>query len=65
MSKISPQMKISEVLQQFPATAKVFMSLGIHCLGCSSATHESVHEAALKHGQDPEALLRRLNEAAG
>ncbi|MBS4031446.1 MAG: DUF1858 domain-containing protein [Clostridiales bacterium] len=64
MSKITPDMTISQVLSTFPETAKVFMGLGIHCLGCPSATGESVHEAALKHGQDPADLLRRLNEAA-
>lgn len=65
MSKITFDMTIAQVLSQYPATAKVFMSLGIHCLGCPSATGESVREAALKHGQDPDDLLSRLNEAAG
>lgn len=64
MSKITPTMTIAQVLSTYPATAKVFMSLGIHCLGCPSATGESVHEAALKHGQDPTDLLSKLNEAA-
>jgi hybrid cluster-associated redox disulfide protein len=63
MAKITPDMTIAQVLSQFPATAQVFMSLGIHCLGCPSATGESVHEAALKHGQDPNDLLQRLNAA--
>jgi hybrid cluster-associated redox disulfide protein len=65
MDKINEDMTIAQVLQKFPDTAKVFMSLGIQCLGCPSASGESVHEAALKHGQDPEDLLRRLNQAAG
>jgi hybrid cluster-associated redox disulfide protein len=65
MSKITKDMTISQVLTQYPATAKVFMGLGIHCLGCPSATNEKVHEAALKHGQNPDELLSKLNEAAG
>ncbi len=64
MAKINEDMTIAQVLQQYPDTAKVFMSLGIHCMGCPSATGESVHEAALKHGQDPKDLLNRLNQAA-
>lgn len=64
MSKITPSMTIAQVLSTYPATAKVFMSLGIHCLGCPSATNESVHEAALKHGQDPTDLLSKLNASA-
>jgi hybrid cluster-associated redox disulfide protein len=65
MDRINENMTIAQVLQKFPDTAKVFMALGIHCLGCPSASGESVHEAALKHGQDPEDLLRKLNKAAG
>jgi hybrid cluster-associated redox disulfide protein len=65
MAKITPDMTIAQVLTQFPATAQVFMGLGIHCLGCPSATGESVHEAALKHGQNPEDLMQKLNAAAG
>lgn len=64
MAKITPDMTVAQVLSQYPATAKVFMSLGIHCLGCPSATGESINEAALKHGQDPADLLSRLNAAA-
>ncbi|MBS4032561.1 MAG: DUF1858 domain-containing protein [Clostridiales bacterium] len=65
MAKITQDMTIAQVLQEYPDTARVFMSLGIHCLGCPSASGESVHQAALKHGQEPDDLLRRLNEAAG
>ncbi|MDW7651394.1 MAG: DUF1858 domain-containing protein [Bacillota bacterium] len=64
MSKVTKDMTIAQVLSEYPATAQVFMGLGIHCLGCPSATNESVHQAALKHGQDPDDLLRKLNEAA-
>lgn len=64
MAKITPDMTIAQVLTQYPATAQVFMSLGIHCLGCPSATNEKVNEAALKHGQDPTELLNKLNAAA-
>jgi hybrid cluster-associated redox disulfide protein len=65
MEKITPSMTIAQVLNQYPATVQVFMNLGIHCLGCPSATGESVYEAALKHGQSPEDLLQKLNAAAG
>ncbi|EEG78777.1 DUF1858 domain-containing protein [Dethiobacter alkaliphilus] len=63
-NKIKPDMTIAQVLTDYPATAQVFMGLGIHCLGCPSATNETVHEAALKHGQDPTDLLNKLNAAA-
>ena len=64
MEKITSDMTIAQVISQYPATMKVFMSLGIHCLGCPSATSESVREAAMVHGQNPDDLLKQLNEAA-
>ena len=60
---ITKDMTIGQVLKQYPSTAKVFMGLGMHCLGCPSATMESVEGAARSHGKDPEVLLKDLNEA--
>ena len=33
MEKVTPDMTIAQVIRQFPETAKVFMAMGIHCLG--------------------------------
>ncbi|MDR0433592.1 MAG: DUF1858 domain-containing protein [Gracilibacteraceae bacterium] len=60
---ISKDMVIGQVLQQYPQTAPVFLSLGMHCLGCPSATMESVEGAAMVHGKDPDLLIEELNEA--
>ncbi|NLM46022.1 MAG: DUF1858 domain-containing protein [Firmicutes bacterium] len=57
-------MTIAQVINRYPETIEIFLSLGIHCLGCPSATAETVREAALVHGRDPEELLKRLNEVA-
>jgi len=64
MEKITPDMTIAQVINKYPATMRVFLSLGIHCLGCPAANAETVREAAMVHGQDPDELLQRLNEAA-
>jgi hybrid cluster-associated redox disulfide protein len=58
---ISKEMVIGQVLQQYPQTAPVFLSLGMHCLGCPSATMESVEGAAMVHGKDPDELVKELN----
>ena len=39
------------------------MNVGMHCLGCDMAHGETVEEAAAVHGQDPEALVKMMNEA--
>lgn len=59
---ITKEMTIREVLQVNPKTADVFMKYGMHCLGCPSATGESVVQAAMVHGIDPDKLLEDLNK---
>ncbi|HHV64769.1 MAG TPA: DUF1858 domain-containing protein [Peptococcaceae bacterium] len=59
---ITKEMRIGQVLREYPQTAEVFMGLGMHCLGCPSATMESVEGAALTHGKDPDELVAELNK---
>ena len=59
---ITKEMTIGQVLRLYPQTAQVFLGLGMHCLGCPSATMESVEGAALTHGKDVDALVQQLNE---
>lgn len=44
--------------------AKVLGEMGMHCLGCALSHGETIEEAALVHGIDPDAMLVALNEAA-
>lgn len=62
---ITKDMVIGQVLREHPETAEVFLELGMHCLGCPSATMESVEGAARTHGKDPDKLVQDLNEAIG
>ena len=43
-------------------TAPLFLSIGMHCLGCPSSRGETVEEACMVHGVDPDALLEELNK---
>ena len=63
MSKvtITRDMTIAEVLEANPKTADVLRGMGMHCLGCPSATGESVAGAARTHGMNVEILLENLN----
>ena len=53
---------IGEVLDIAPQTAPLFMSIGMHCLGCPSARGETVEQACMVHGIDCEAFLEKVNE---
>ena len=61
--QITKEMTIAEALKLKPQIAPVLMSKGMHCLGCSIAQGESVGQAAEVHGQDPDQLVKELNEA--
>lgn len=54
---------LGEILDYAPETAPLFQEIGMHCLGCPSARSETVEEACYVHGKDPEALVKKLNDA--
>ena len=61
MAKITKEMTIGEILNVDYDLAGVLMSGGMYCVGCPSSQAESLEEAAMVHGIDPELLLARLN----
>ena len=38
------------------------MDAGMHCVGCPSAQGESLEEAAMVHGLNPDVVTNQLNE---
>ena len=52
---------IGDVLDNAPETAPLFMAIGMHCLGCPSSRGETVEEACMVHGIDPDAFLEQVN----
>lgn len=61
MAKVTKDMLIGEVLQLDPNMAPILMREGMHCIGCPSSQGESLEEAALVHGMNPDVLVARLN----
>lgn len=53
---------IGDVLDQYPQTAPVFMSIGMHCLGCPASRGESIEDACMVHGVEADELIKKLNE---
>ena len=62
MQKITPDMIIADVLRLDKGTVPIFLNNGLHCLGCPSATGESIAEACEVHGLDVDKLIGELNE---
>ena len=52
---------IGEVLDMDRTTAEYFFEMGMHCLGCPASRGETIEQACLVHGTDPDALIEKLN----
>ena len=61
MASVNKQMSIGQVLELDRSTARIFISQGMHCLGCPHATAESLEDACAAHGADADALVEKLN----
>lgn len=59
---VTKDMIINDVLALDEGTAKFFIGIGMHCIGCPSARGETVEEACAVHGVEVEDLLRQLND---
>ena len=54
---------IGDVLREYPDAAPFFFEIGMHCLGCPSATAETIEEACYVHGANADELVEKINAA--
>ena len=57
--KITKEMTMGELLS---IDRGVAMEAGMHCIGCPSSIGESLEEAAMVHGINPDELLVNINK---
>ena len=62
MAQVSKDMIISDVLTMDVESAPIFIQNGMHCVGCPSASGESIEDACMVHGIDADKLIGELNE---
>ena len=63
MQTITKDTIIGDILDIAPQTAPLFLSIGMHCLGCPASRGETVEEACAAHGVDVDELLAKVNAA--
>lgn len=61
MAVITKDTIIGDILDIDRTTAPFFMEMGMHCLGCPSSRGETLEQACMVHGVDPDALVVKLN----
>ncbi len=62
MAKVTKDTIIMDVLGMNPGTAQFFLDMGMHCLGCPSASGESIEMACAVHGADADELVEKINK---
>lgn len=62
MAKITKDTLISDCLELNPNAPDILMEAGMHCFGCALAHGETIEQAVAVHGEDLQALLKKLNE---
>ncbi len=62
MAKITKDTIVGDILDIAPDAAPIFMSIGMHCLGCPASRGETVEQACMVHGVSVDALLAEINK---
>ena len=60
--KVTKEMNILDIVNQFPQSVEVFMKYGLGCIGCAAARFENLEAGAKVHGVDPEQMVAEINE---
>ena len=60
---VTAETLVGEIVRDHPEAIEVLLSIGMHCLGCPASQMESLGEAAMVHGMDPEKVVEAVNSA--
>ena len=61
MARVTKDTMIGDLLQIDQNVAPSLLNIGMHCLGCPSSQMETIEEAAMVHGLDPDDLVVEIN----
>ncbi len=62
MAKVEKDIRIGDLIQINAGVIPILMEAGMHCVGCPASQGESIEEAALVHGINPDELLVQIND---
>ena len=64
MAAITKETLIGEALAiDLDVGAPVLLEMGMHCLGCPASQGESIEEACMVHGMNPDDIVSKINDA--
>ncbi|MBR4888611.1 MAG: DUF1858 domain-containing protein [Clostridia bacterium] len=53
---------VGDLLDIDQTLAPIFLSIGMHCLGCPASRGETLEQACAVHGADVDELVKKINE---
>ena len=62
MTQVTKTTMIGDLLRIDENVAPILLNIGMHCLGCPSSQMETLEEAAMVHGIDPDELVKSIND---
>ncbi len=62
MAKVTKDMIIADIVAMNIGCVPILMAEGMHCVGCPAAQGESLEEACMVHGIDPDKMTKKLND---
>ena len=61
MATINEKTLVGEIVRTYPEAIEVLLSKGMHCLGCPASQAESIADACMVHGLDPDEVIEAVN----
>jgi len=61
---IESTQSVDDVMRRWPATIRVFLNHGMHCVGCPIACFHTVDDACREHAVDRAAFMADLRAMA-
>ena len=62
MAMVTKDTIIGDILDMDRTTAPFFLEMGMHCLGCPASRGETLEQACMVHGVNPDELVQKINE---
>lgn len=61
MGKVTKDMNILDIVQNYPQSLEIFAKYGLGCIGCAAARFENLEAGAKVHGFDPDEMVAEIN----
>ena len=59
---VSKDMLIGDIVAWYPDVSLVLMKVGMHCISCFASQMETLEQAAIVHGYDPDDVAKIVND---